>query len=63
MCRYYHTLGIEVVAEGIETQQQQNLLLDIGCDYGQGFFLAKPMSEREFEKTYLENIPDQTGNG
>ena len=58
-----HTLGIEVVAEGIETQQQQNLLLDIGCDYGQGFFLAKPMSEREFEKTYLENIPDQTGNG
>jgi len=37
-------MGMDVVAEGIETQQQHNLLRDMGCRYGQGFLYAKPMS-------------------
>jgi diguanylate cyclase (GGDEF)-like protein/PAS domain S-box-containing protein len=37
------TLGIEVVAEGIETTEQCALLTTMGCEYGQGFLLAKPM--------------------
>jgi diguanylate cyclase (GGDEF)-like protein len=36
------SLGLEVVAEGIETSDQLDRLLDLGCRYGQGFLLARP---------------------
>ena len=36
-------LGLETVAEGIETQEQLGQLRELGCDLGQGFFLARPM--------------------
>jgi diguanylate cyclase (GGDEF)-like protein/PAS domain S-box-containing protein len=38
-----HALGMTVIAEGIETRAQQDLLLAAGCDYGQGYLLARPM--------------------
>jgi EAL domain-containing protein (putative c-di-GMP-specific phosphodiesterase class I) len=42
-----HGLGIAVVAEGIETQSQSDLLCDLGCDYGQGYLFSPPVaSER-----------------
>ena len=37
------SLDIDVVAEGIETAEQRQLLLDIGCHIGQGYFLHRPM--------------------
>ena len=37
-----HKLGIQIVAEGIETSYQQKMLRQFGCDYGQGFYLARP---------------------
>lgn len=39
-----HTLGMSVIAEGIETEMQRKLLLDVGCNLGQGFLLARPQS-------------------
>jgi EAL domain-containing protein (putative c-di-GMP-specific phosphodiesterase class I) len=39
-----HNLGVKVVAEGIETQEAYDKLTAMGCDYGQGFLIAKPMS-------------------
>lgn len=40
-----HQLGILVIAEGIETYEQHQLLLSAGCDFGQGYYYAKPMPE------------------
>jgi len=37
-------LGIDVVAEGVETQLQKDFLTDLGCKYAQGYLLGKPMS-------------------
>ena len=37
-------LGMDVVAEGIETCEQYQLLRELGCRFGQGFLFARPMS-------------------
>ncbi len=36
------TLGMQVIAEGIETEEQHQALLQLGCEYGQGFLFARP---------------------
>ncbi|WP_158081236.1 putative bifunctional diguanylate cyclase/phosphodiesterase [Rhodoferax fermentans] len=43
-----HELGIQVVAEGIETRLQKDLLQEAGCDFGQGYFFAKPLLPEDF---------------
>jgi EAL domain-containing protein (putative c-di-GMP-specific phosphodiesterase class I) len=40
-------LGLEIVAEGIENEEQKTFLLDEGCDYAQGFLIARPMKADE----------------
>jgi diguanylate cyclase (GGDEF)-like protein len=42
-----HSLNIMVVAEGIETEQQYQLLKSHGCDFGQGYHIAKPLSSED----------------
>jgi len=42
-----HALGMSVVAEGIETDNQLGELVEMGCDEGQGFLLARPMSAEQ----------------
>jgi diguanylate cyclase len=39
-----HNLHLEVVAEGVESQESYNKLAELGCDYAQGYFLSKPLS-------------------
>jgi len=45
-----HKLGIKVIAEGIETPQQQAALTAAGCDFGQGYLFSRPISGEELEK-------------
>ena len=44
-----HSIGIEVVAEGVETKEQLDYLKGIGCDYIQGYYFSRPLPEQDFE--------------
>jgi len=43
-----HNMGLEVVAEGVETEASRAVLCELGCDMVQGYLLAKPISADEF---------------
>jgi len=45
-----HTLGLRVVAEGVETQAQLEMLGNIGCDRAQGYLFSKPADPNSIEK-------------
>jgi diguanylate cyclase (GGDEF)-like protein/PAS domain S-box-containing protein len=45
-----HSLGLAVVAEGVETEAAREVLRDLGCDYGQGFYLARPMAQKQLTR-------------
>jgi len=45
-----HKLNLMVIAEGVETQDQCNLLTKIGCDFGQGYLWSKPVPADAFDK-------------
>ena len=44
-----HSLGMTAIAEGVETAAQWQALKRLGCAYGQGYYMAKPMAETEVE--------------
>ncbi len=48
------TLGIRTIAEGVELQEQFDLLAELGCEEVQGFLLGRPVSSSEFENTFLK---------
>jgi EAL domain-containing protein (putative c-di-GMP-specific phosphodiesterase class I) len=45
-----HSLGMEVIAEGLETEEQMNHVRNLGCEYGQGLLLLEPLDS--------ENVPE-----
>jgi c-di-GMP-specific phosphodiesterase len=58
-----HTLGMNVVAEGVETPAQLGKLCELGCDYAQGFLLSRPLAAdavanwmREFDFSAVRHI-------
>ena len=46
-------LSMNVLVEGIETEEQEKHLLELGCDSGQGYFYARPMPVKEFYEEFL----------
>jgi EAL domain-containing protein (putative c-di-GMP-specific phosphodiesterase class I) len=48
-----HSLKLKVVAEGVETAEQSELLRTLGCDEMQGYLLSKPVPRQLFEQRFL----------
>ncbi|NQY87852.1 MAG: EAL domain-containing protein [Colwellia sp.] len=48
-----HNLGMDVVAEGVETEQQLNVLADLHCEQLQGYLYSKPLATEHFQKYLL----------
>ena len=57
-----HSLGLMIVAEGIENQEQVDRLGELGCDYGQGFFIGKPMTAKQVNDA-LAGLPYASSSG
>ena len=53
------SLGLEVIAEGVETAEQETLLQKINCDKAQGYYYSKPLSDKEFIE-YLKEIKNNS---
>jgi len=53
------SLGIEVVAEGVETVEQLHFLMEVGCGVAQGYLLGKPMSADDATKFLAGRSPDR----
>lgn len=47
-------LNLEVIAEGVQTREQVEFLLGVGCKYAQGYYYYEPMSQSDFEKLLLD---------
>jgi EAL domain-containing protein (putative c-di-GMP-specific phosphodiesterase class I) len=50
-----HNLGLDVVAEGVETEEQRQGLKDLGCEYAQGYLFSKPFSKETITELMLKN--------
>ena len=56
-----HSFGMEVIAEGIETADQLEILRELDCDHGQGYLYAKPLSSGQLaeflQTTSIAKLP------
>jgi EAL domain-containing protein (putative c-di-GMP-specific phosphodiesterase class I) len=57
--RMADALGLKVVAEGVETEQQAAVLSGLGCNWAQGYLFGKPMPRDEFT-TALKTLAEHT---
>jgi PAS domain S-box-containing protein len=57
-----HSLGLKVVAEGVETQAQFDLLRDLGCERAQGYLFSKPVDHETILKLLASNRTETVGS-
>jgi len=60
-----HILGMEVVAEGVEIEEQETLLKEMGSDFAQGFYFSRPLppeAASEFLRSALRGLPQRDGS-
>ena len=47
-----HTMGVQIVCEGAESEQHVSFLQEIGCDFAQGYYFTKPIPQKAFDQKY-----------
>ena len=45
-------LGVRVICEGVETREQAEMLMEIGCNFAQGYLYSRPIAMEEFIEKY-----------
>ena len=55
-----HQMEMKVICEGIEEREQLKELQELGCDWGQGYLVGKPIPAEEFEKIWIESVQEVT---
>jgi len=54
-----HKLGLKVIAEGVETTEQRDFLIAVGCDFAQGFLYSQPVPPEQFEALVWPDLEDR----
>ena len=55
-----HKLGMDAIAEGIETESEREIIESFDCEYGQGYFFAKPLPEPDATRLLADNFRDSS---
>lgn len=63
LVRLAHALGMQVLAEGVETPVQRKMLAELGCDYMQGYHFSKPLPEDKLFKLFQQLNRNFSQNG
>jgi EAL domain-containing protein (putative c-di-GMP-specific phosphodiesterase class I) len=50
------SLGLDLVAEGVETEEQMRLLVELGCDLAQGYLFSRPLPEDVFRDWHRDRV-------
>ncbi len=58
LCQLSHSMGIRVLCEGVETREQRDTVLELGCDLIQGFYYARPLPPREAERLLQQMLEE-----
>lgn len=56
MIDLFHQMDVKVIAEGVETKNQLDFLSQHGCDYIQGYYFSKPLTQEQFARFLDENL-------
>ena len=49
-------LNLKVIAEGVETEKQRQILVDLGCDYIQGFYFYQPLNSQQYQALLTQQV-------
>jgi len=58
-----HKMNLKVIAEGIETARQLERLIELGCEYGQGYYFSQPMEAKAAMMFMRQHIPSTKKSG